>query len=331
MADDFSHATAPCRVSLVIPVYQGERSLPALIEEIVPLTQAGVTPGGVHFVVDEVLLVHDCGPDDSPRVLQALAAAHGFVRPVWLSRNFGQHAATLAGMASATGDWVMTLDEDGQHDPADVAPLLDAAVAGGLQVVYGLPLNKPPHGWLRNTASRLAKRLAAGVLGAGAAQQFSSLRLIDGEIARLLAAYCNHGVYLDVALSWIVRAVGSTPVRLRAESGRRSGYSWWRLLGHFWRLVLTSGTRALRLITLMGAVSVLLSLVLIGYALYAKATGNVPIQGWTSLLIIISFFSGSTLVALGVLAEYLAVGLGIAMGKPLYIIVRKPMRRVDGP
>ncbi len=323
-------AAAPQRVSIVVPVYQGALSLPALLAEIAPLAQGATTPGGAAFVVDEVLLVHDCGPDDSARVLQQLARHYPFVRPVWLARNFGQHAATLAGMASATGDWVVTLDEDGQHDPADVARLLDAALAGGLQVVYGRPDNPPPHGWLRNAASRLAKRLAAGVLGAGVGGQFASFRLIDGEIARLLAAYCNHGVYLDVALGWIAQRSGSVAVPMRREADRPSGYSWARLLGHFWRLVLTSGTRPLRLITLMGAASLLLSLALIGYALYAKLTGHVSIQGWASLLIIISFFSGCMLVALGVLAEYLALALGIAMGKPLYLILRGPPRPPGG-
>lgn len=320
----FHEAPRDCRVSVVIPVYQGEHCLPALLAEIAPLAVPGATPGGVRFVIDEVLLVHDCGPDDSPRVLQELARTYAFVRPVWLSRNFGQHAATLAGMASATGDWVVTLDEDGQHNPADIGHLLDAAVTENLQVVYGQAVNRPPHGWLRNVTSRMAKRLASSALGAGAAQHFGSLRLIDGEIARLLAAYCNHGVYLDVALSWIVHRVGTAPVRLRLEADRPSGYSWIRLLAHFWRMVLTSGTRALRFITLMGGGALILSLLLIIYALYAKATGSVAIRGWTSLLIIISFFSGCILVALGVMAEYLAIGLGIAMGKPLYIIVRKP-------
>src|SRR5690242_5504383 len=158
-------ATAATRVSLVIPVYCGERSLPALIEEIAPLTTTQTTPGGNRFFVSEVLLVHDCGPDRSDITLEALGARHAFVRPVWLSRNFGQHAATLAGMASATGDWVLTIDEDGQQNPADLATMLDAATAGRLQLLYAQPKNPPPHGPLRNAASRTAKFLGAKLLG----------------------------------------------------------------------------------------------------------------------------------------------------------------------
>lgn len=316
----------PYRVSLVIPVYCGEKTLPTLIGEIVPLTTVQTTPGGNSFFVCEVLLVHDCGPDRSDQVLESLCSQYSFVRPVWLSRNYGQHAATLAGMASATGDWVATIDEDGQQDPVDIGSMLDCALAETLQLVYAQPTNPPPHGWVRNAASQLAKAISSKVLGNIAIGKFNSFRLIDGEIARTLAAYCGNGVYLDVGLFWITGRIGHCSVRLRNELDRPSGYSYLKLLGHFWHLVLTTGTRPLRLITIFGFCAVLLSLAITGYSLYGKYSGNVPVQGWTSLLIAVAFFSGSILMALGVIAEYLAVTTGIVMGKPLYVVTTKPTR-----
>ena len=152
------------RISLVIPVYRGADTLPVVVAELAPLAKIQRSPDGHRFQVTELLLVHDCGPDRSDRCLESMAADYDFVRPIWLSRNFGQHAATLAGMASAIGDWVVTLDEDGQQNPADIARLLDAAVAGALQLVYASPSNAPPHGWLRNMASRTAKALVGTLL-----------------------------------------------------------------------------------------------------------------------------------------------------------------------
>jgi len=318
--------TAAIRVSVVIPVYCGEKSLPVLIDEIAPLTIEQKTPGGNPFVISEVLLVHDCGPDRSDIALEVLSAQHSFVRPVWLSRNFGQHAATLAGMASATGDWVATIDEDGQQDPADIGHMLDAALAGSLQLVYAQPTNRPPHGWLRNTLSRTAKAIATRLLRDSEIGRFNSFRLVDGEIARTLAAYCGNGVFLDVGLFWITARTGHAPVRLRSERGRASGYSYVKLLSHFWHLILTTGTRPLRLITLMGFGSVVLAVAIAGYALYGKLTGNIPVQGWASLLIVVAFFSGCILTALGVIAEYLAVTMSIVMGKPLYVVGSRPTR-----
>lgn len=319
------------RVSVVIPTYRGADSLPSLIEELLVLTQPSTTPRGVAFHVTEIILVHDCGPDRSDLCLEALAAKHAVVRPLWLSRNFGQHAATLAGMASAVGDWILTLDEDGQQDPQDLHRMLDTAVSGQLQLVYAQPTNAPPHGMLRNAASRLAKAISVNLLGLDAMGRFNSFRLVDGEVGRALAAYCGYGVYLDVGLSWVACRIGHCPVALRDESGRPSGYSLLKLIGHFWALVLTTGTRPLRMITLTGLLSILVALGIAAWVLISKVVGNIPVQGWASLVIVVSFFSGAILMALGVIAEYLAVTMGIAMGRPLYVISTKPTRRRPTP
>jgi len=317
-------------VSIVVPVYQGERTLSALLDEIEPLSRPQVTAGGITYVVSEVVLVHDCGPDNSVAKIEELAAKFSFVRPVWLSRNYGQHAATLAGMASATGDWVLTIDEDGQQNPADLATMLDAATAGRLQLLYAQPKNPPPHGPLRNAASRAAKYLGAKLLGSDSFNRVNSFRLVDGEIARTLAAYCGSGVYLDVGLHWVAGRIGHVPLVLRAEVDRRSGYSYVKLLGHFWRLVFTSGTRPLRLITLFGFLSVAIAFAIAAFALWARLTTSSPVQGWASTVIIVAFFSGCILTALGIIAEYMAVTLGIAMGKPLYVVTSKPTQTGRG-
>jgi len=315
------------RLSIVIPVYRGESTLPTIVAEIAALAVERVTPGGRRAIVAEVLLAHDCGPDRSDKTtLEALALQYPFVTPVWLTRNYGQHAATMAGMASATGEWVITLDEDGQQDPADILLMLDAAIDNSLQLVYAQPVNPPPHGWLRNLASRTAKGISTRLLGNKSIGKFNSFRLIDGELARTLAAYCGNGVYLDVGLFWITARIGHCPVTLRNELDRPSGYSYFKLLGHFWGLILTTGTRPLRLITIVGFFSILLAVSIATFALYEKIVGDVPIQGWASLVIVVSFFCGTILAALGVISEYMAVTMGIAMGKPLYVVSSKPVR-----
>ena len=325
------HAQTIRQVSVVIPVYAGQTTIPELIAELEPLTRDSRTPDGHRFRVTEVLFVHDCGPDASDTVIQDLAREHSFVRPVWLSRNYGQHAATMAGMAGATGDWVATLDEDGQHDPAELGRMLDFAIARSARLVYGKPTNEAPHGLLRNLASRTAKAVSHRLLGNAGIQNFSSFRLIDGEVARTVAAYAGNGVYLDVGLYWITGNVGHCPVTLRAEYGRPSGYSLAKLFGHFWSLVLTTGTRPLRLITVTGLLSMVAATALTGFIIYRKFTGQIEVQGWASLLIIVSFFSGTILVALGIIAEYLAKTMGIVMGRPLYVVSTRPVPPLRQP
>lgn len=324
MVPEESTPELPCHeLSLVVPVYQGEKTLGALIDEIAPLTSPQATAKGRRFRVAEVLLVHDGGPDASAGVMKRLAGEHRFVRPLWLSRNFGQHPATLAGMASTVSPWVVTLDEDGQQDPRDVGALLDTALDHSMRLVYARPANPPPHGALRNAASSLAKWVAVRLLGIQVGT-FNSFRLIEGEVARGVAAYCGANVYLDVALSWVVGSSAHCSVTLREERGRRSGYTFQRLFRHFWQLVLASGTRPLRFISLVGMVAVVGSFLFSAVQVYRRLHQEIPIPGWTSTIIMMCLLSGLILVSLGIVAEYLAFAVGMAMGKPAYLIVSRP-------
>ncbi len=273
-----------------------------------------------------MILVHDGAIDHSHSVMEALARQYPFVMSVWLSRNYGQHPATLAGMAASSGDWVATLDEDGQQDPADIANLLDHAIESDVALVYAKPVNGPPHTRWRNATSLLVKRLTVALVGNRSLEGFNSFRLVRGDIARSIAAYCGNGVYLDVALSWVVGQTAICPVTLRPERGRASGYTLGKLTAHFGRLILSAGTRPLRIISILGFLSVLLGIVISVHTLWAKLAHQIPVQGYTSLLIVVCFFSGIILFSLGVIAEYLAFVVTTTMGKPLYITVSRPSR-----
>jgi undecaprenyl-phosphate 4-deoxy-4-formamido-L-arabinose transferase len=312
-------------LAVVVPVYRGEGTLGALLDELEAYTASGVTPAGHPYRVTEVVLVHDSGPDRSDVVIRELAERHPFVRPVWLARNFGQHAATLAGMASTSADWIVTMDEDGQHDPAAIGRMLDTAMARQAPLVYAQPTNPPPHGFFRNLSSRAAHRIA-GVMGARGLRDFHSFRLVEGEVGRGLAAYCGESVYLDVALTWVVNRSATCPVEMREERGRPSGYSTRRLASHFWRLVLTSGTRPLRLVAVIGALLGLIAVGLLAWVVYARLTNQVPVQGWASTTVILLVTSGGILFSLGIMAEYLGIAAKSAMGKPLYLVVSDPAR-----
>ena len=274
-------------------------------------------------------MVNDCGPDDSARVMREMEQQHHFARAIWLSRNFGQHAATLAGMSSSGGDWIVTLDEDGQHDPSYVGAMLDVALDEQASVVYARPVNPGPHGGFRDTSSRAAKRMVTALSGGPDASVFHSYRLVLGEVGRSVAAYAGAGVYLDIALGWVAGRVTTAPVELRDEGeDRTSGYSLRTLVSHFWRMVLTGGTRGLRLVSVLGLVFALLGLLLAIFIAYRQLVHPAPTEGWTSLIVVILISTGAILFSLGVIAEYVGVAVNMAMGKPLYLITQDP---AEGP
>jgi glycosyltransferase involved in cell wall biosynthesis len=314
-------------VSVVVPVYRGESTLKPLVDELTELAECTETPSGNRFRVIETILVHDNGPDGSAAVIRELASSQFGVRAVWLSRNFGQHAATLAGIASSGGAWVVTLDEDGQHVPRDVGLMLDVALAQNAQLVYGRHDQRAPHSWWRNATSALARRLGRWMAGSDL-QSFSSFRLILGTHARAVAAYCGPRIYLDSALRWAIETAETCVVTTRPEWRAGSGYSFGRLLSHFWTLVLSSGTRPLRIVSLIGMLCATTGFVGATVIVVQQFRSDFDVPGWASMIVALLVTNGLVLFALGVVAEYVGALLRTVQGRPLYIIVDDPK---DGP
>ena len=323
--DEYAETDQVNTVSVVIPVYGGERTLAGVVDEIARMTETVRTPDGYLVRVVETILVYDNGRDDSPRVMRDLAETYPWVRPVWLSRNYGQHAATLAGMASSGGEWVVTLDEDGQHDPAYILSLLDTAMRDNAALVYAKPTNPAPHGLIRNAASKTAKWMLTKFFGNVNAPDYQSYRLMLGSVARSVAAYAGANVYLDVALGWIVGRSTTSPVHLRSEGDeRQSGYSRRRLLSHFWRMVLSNGTRGLRIVSFLGVLFAAVGVALTIFILISHLFGDNAPAGWASTIIIVTVTTGAILFSLGVIAEYVGISVNMAMGKPPYLITSDP-------
>ena len=195
-------------------------------------------------------------------------------------------------------------------------------------LVYAEPVNAAPHSAFRNLTSKASKRVIDFLTGGKDARRYHSFRLMLGEVGRSVAAYAGSGVYLDVALGWVAGEVATAPVTLRDEGDRQSGYDLRRLLSHFWRMVLTSGTRGLRAVSATGAVVAAIGVLLAIWTLISALTdGNLP-QGWASQMIVTLLIGGTTLIFLGIVAEYVGVAVNQAMGKPPYLIVSD---LADGP
>ncbi len=310
-------------ISVVVPVYRGEATLRPLVAEIAQLEEATTTPDGHRFRVIEAVLVHDNGPDRSDVVIRELATEHSIVKPVWLARNSGQHAATAAGIASSGGQWVVTMDEDGQHVPSDIGLLLDVAIRDHVYLVYGRPVGGAPHAWWRNATSRLAKVIAGWMVGSDISQ-FSSYRLIEGARARSITAYIGPRTYLDSALSWAIGRTAPCAVSKRAEWRDESGYSLKSLLSHFWTLVLSSGTRPLRAVSFVGFLAALVGFGTAAIIIARKLSSDYKAPGWASTIVVQLVMGGLILFAIGVVAEYVGALLRAAQGKPLYVVLEDP-------
>ena len=307
-------------LSVVIPVFRGGQALGEAVSELLKVATAIELAQGVAIRLDEILLVCD-NPWLPQQERQRLIDQEGSdrrVRIVWLTRNFGQHPATVAGIVSTSGDWVVTMDEDGQHDPAEIAAMLRVAARQSTTLVYAKPTNPPPHSALRNTASRAAKRIFRSVTGAHG--HFHSFRLIEGTVARSACAYMGEHVYLDVALHWSCGDAALAPMRMR-EEGSKSSYNYRRLLGHFARMILSSGARPLRLIAAVGVIIGIGGLGVAGVVAERRLTGEyASTPGWASEIVTLLMLFAVLFVTLAIIAEYLSFVASNSIGKPLYVI-----------
>ena len=216
------------------------------------------------------------------------------------------------------------MDEDGQQDPAFIGAMIDAAYEHGAQLVYGKPMNPPPHGALRNFASKTAKTLFVRFLADQEFEEFNSYRLVLGEVGRSVAAYTGTGVYLDVALSWVVADVTTCPVTARDEGRPAGNYGYRRLFSHFGRLVVSSGTKPLFFVSFIGVAFVIFGGLAAIWVAYQSLVSNLPVNGWASMFVALMIVGGAVMLSLGIIAQYIGATTNMSLGKPLYVVVRDP-------
>lgn len=312
-------------VSLVVPVYSGAPYLPDLVKSICEVRDAWIS-GSAPLHLVEVVFVDDDAIDQSAALLDQLAASYSWVRVLHLSRNFGQHPATIAGVLHTCGDWVVTLDEDLQHPPEYIAAMLQVAVSGQLDIVYAHAIDGVHESILRDLGSRLMKTFTGFFAGDMGVLKFSSFRVIRGAIARSASSVCGHETYFDVALSWFSRRVGTLPLQIKDRrfiEGKKSGYSLRKLLSHARRLVLSSRVKALRIGGYFGILAMLVGFSFAGYVATMEFfyPGVFGARGWSSLMVSSMVFGGMTLSLLSAALEYLSILVLRAQGKPTFFVV----------
>lgn len=182
-------------ISIIIPVYSGEKYLLDLMDEI-NLLKVKWERNNAPLSIGEVIFVDDKSIDNSLLVLDRICTSFDWVTLITLSKNFGQHPATIAGILYSSGDWIVTLDEDLQHPPNKIEFLLISALSNNYDVVYGNSFIK--HNEIkRDFTSILFKKFMVFLTGDKNIRLYNSFRLIRGEIARSAASVCGHDTYFD--------------------------------------------------------------------------------------------------------------------------------------
>lgn len=301
-------------VSVVVPVYNSEGTLADLVaglaRELPRLASAW-----------EIILVNDGSRDGSWSVIGTLAREYPTVRGVDLMRNYGQHNALLAGIRLAQHELVVTMDDDLQHPPSQLPPLL-ARLAEGADVVYGVPAEEQ-HGLFRDLASQATKLVLQHAMGADIARRISAFRIFRTELRAAFADFGGAFVSIDVLLTWATTRFAAVTVEHHPRRVGQSAYTLRKLITHTLNMVTGFSTLPLQLASLIGFAFTLLGLGVLAYVVgrYFIHGGSVP--GFPFLASIVAIFSGAQLFALGIIGEYLARAHFRLMDKPSYAIRRQ--------
>jgi polyisoprenyl-phosphate glycosyltransferase len=296
-------------LSIVIPVFNASSCLEQLVNEVAKtISAAGKTY--------EIILVDDGSKDESWEVIKALRFSNPNVKGFLLGRNFGQHKATLCGVAHAKGEWVVTMDDDFEHSPALVLPLVESAKKSKSDLFYGVPMYSEKS-VLRSLVSRFYKFMSK--VENPDAGKGSSLRVIHHKVAEKMDNHHSHLFFIDEVMLWYTDNVATEKVGFSPSRKAASGYSYPKLFSLSKNVFMISTTMPLKMVKFLGfsvsAVSFIMGLYHFLHKFFFPTQ-----KGYTSIILTILFSAGLIMFCIGIIGEYLGNLLIMQNKKPGYSI-----------
>jgi len=298
------------KISVVVPVYNGSATIVELYDRI----KVAVTGMGMPL---QVVFVEDCGTDHSWELIKSLKEAHPKeITAIKLSRNFGQHNATMCGFQYATGDLIITIDDDLQIFPEDIPILVNCHLETKAELVYGI-YGEKNHAAFRNLGSYVVNKtlnIAFGTKGS-----ITSFRLITSNLRDNIIKHSQSFVFLDGLFNWHTSHIAKVLVRHQSRSSGHSGYNIWKLASLSSNMLFNFTTLPLKSLIYMGMVISLISFFAGFYFILRKIIFDVPV-GFTSIIVSIFFMGGLTLLVLGVIGEYIGRLYTLQNDKPQHSV-----------
>lgn len=296
--------------SVIIPVYNSENTIEELCDRVIALFEYMGLPV-------EVIMVNDGSSDKSWECIKRLAIKHsGKLRGLNLSRNCGQHKALLCGIKNSRGDFAVTIDDDLQYHPEDIALLIASQQKSNSDVVYGISAQKK-HTLIRNAGSKMVAMIFEKY--AHMPQKGSSFKLLTRHVIDQVKDYNHPYVFLDEILGWYSRHISFEQVRHENRKSGVSGYNTLKLMKYTLQITLSYTTLPLRMITWLGLIAFFVCFSIIMYFIYMKFTYGAEI-GFTALIVSIIMSTGLILFCIGIIGEYISRLFIIQTDKPIYVI-----------
>lgn len=309
-------------LSIVIPVYNSEGTIGALVERLFEVHRREAL---------EVVLIDDGSRDGSAKICEELTQRYpGQVTFVQLAKNFGEHNAVMAGLTHARGDWVLVMDDDFQNPPEAVTTLVDAMRAGEYDVVYSRYERKMHAPW-RNLGSWINNLFTTILLGKPYDLYLSSFKIMSRFVIDQIVKYQGPFPYIDGLILQVVDRIGSVTVPHQPRSIGESSYTLGRLLGLWLNSFTNFSVLPLRIAFILGLSAFVGGLFIVGVLFYEWLTRSGLPVGYLSLMTAVLVFSGLILIVTGLVGEYTGRVLLNINGKPQFVVRRVVIGGVNRP
>lgn len=310
-ATEQSRAGGDTKVSVVVPVYNEEATLDALVARL----ERAFDGTGIDY---EAIFVNDGSRDRTGDMLRGHHARNPRLKCIMLSRNFGHQVAVTCGLDHAQGDAVIVMDGDLQ-DPPEVLPGLIARWRDGFDVVFAVRRRRK-EGWLKVLAYKAFYWILHRVSYLDIPLDSGDFSLMDRRVVDLLAAMPERNRFVRGLRTWVgLRQTGFEYERDARYAGE-SKYSVTKLLRLAFDGLVSYSFAPLRLVSNLGMLVSLSALLYMVYLMAARLFGDMTIQGWTSTVVIVLFLGGIQLLSLGIIGEYIGRIFDEVKQRPQYVI-----------
>ncbi len=299
-------------ISVIVPVYMGRPFVDELATRLVAALEV-ISP---KF---EILLVDDRAPDDVWPLIVELGNRDARIKGIRLSRNFGQHPALTAGIDHAQGRWLVVMDCDLQDAPEDIPALYEKVTDENLDIVIAL---RGDHqvSRRRSVPSYLFNHLLAWLGDVDTRPEIGNFRIFSRQVALAFQLYREQFRLLPALMARLGFSVGYVEVTRTDRKAGKSSYSFRKLLGLAVDAIVANSEKPLWLGVYLGLAIAALAFALAVWALGRKLLLDVSMDGWTSLFIAVSFFSGAQLLFAGILGIYIGRIYNETKQRPLYLV-----------
>lgn len=309
------------KVSFVIPCYRSEKTLEGVVSEIKETMQK------LQKYSFEIILVNDSSPDNTWQTIQKVCLENDNVVGVNLSKNFGQHAALMAGMRETVGDYVVCLDDDGQTPANEVDKLLNALEEGN-DAVYAKYGNKK-HSAFRNLGSRVNDLMARMMLGKPKELFVSSYFGVKRFVVEDMLRYQNSYPYVIGLVLRATKNIVNVDVTHREREEGRSGYTLKKLLGLWFNGFTAFSVTPLRIATVIGIFCAFVGFVYAVYVFVRRLIAPTYVLGFSSLMCVILFVGGMLMIMLGLVGEYIGRIYISLNNSPQYVVREKVSKKEE--